>query len=193
LSKHLVLATGNPHKVDELSALLTDWLILPKPVDLEVEETGVTFVENARLKALTVAQITGTWALADDSGLEVEALGGQPGVYSARWGEDDQGRIARLLGELTGVTDRRARFVCSLVLASPEGILCEVEGICQGEILTLPQGSNGFGYDPVFYYPPLGCTLAQMTSLQKSSISHRGAALRQLSLLLPALQEAYGR
>ncbi|WP_287127965.1 RdgB/HAM1 family non-canonical purine NTP pyrophosphatase [Candidatus Cyanaurora vandensis] len=181
----LILATGNPGKVRELREFLTGWDILPKPEGLEIEETGATFLENARLKALTVAQATGHWAVGDDSGLEVFALDGQPGLYSARWGQSDQERLQKLLLALTDTQDRRARFITSMVLASPQEILVEVEGICDGKILLAPRGTGGFGYDPVFYYPPLGLTLAELTIAQKQQVSHRGQALRRL---LPTLQ-----
>ncbi|WP_218082370.1 RdgB/HAM1 family non-canonical purine NTP pyrophosphatase [Anthocerotibacter panamensis] len=186
MTRQLVLATGNPGKLHELRDLLTGWEVLPKPDHLEIAETGATFVENARLKALGVAQATGAWAIGDDSGLEVLALGGQPGIYSARWGKNDQERMARLLQEMSGKTDRRARFVASIVLACPEGILCEAAGVCVGELLTMPRGTEGFGYDPIFYYPPLARTLAEMTLQEKQQISHRGQALRQLLVHLQA-------
>lgn len=182
----LMLATGNPGKIRELRAFLKDWEVLGKPPDLEIEETGTTFSANARLKALGIAQATGQVALGDDSGLEVLALKGRPGVYSARWGASDPERIQRLLTELGDQPDRRARFVACMVLADPSGIIAEVEGVMDGEILRAPQGSGGFGYDPVFYYPPFGVTLAQMTLDQKQSVSHRGQALR---LLYPTLEK----
>jgi len=176
----LVLATGNSNKVLELQTALQGWEIIPKPRDLDVEETGTTFLANAQLKAQQVAAVTGELALGEDSGLEIVALGGQPGIYSARWGESDQERIARVLRELNGVIDRRARFVSAIVIASPTAVLHQVMGECAGEILEAPRGTGGFGYDPVFYYPPLGLTLAEMTREQKQQISHRGQALQQL-------------
>ncbi len=175
-----MLATSNANKILEMRDLLTGWEIVLKPDELEIEETGATFRENARLKALGVAKASGHWALGEDSGLEVQALGGRPGIYSARWGNTDAERIARVLGEMQGQTDRRARFVSSLVLTSGSEILYEVEGYCEGELLTASRGTGGFGYDPIFYYPPLACTLAEMTHAQKQLVSHRGQSLRHL-------------
>jgi XTP/dITP diphosphohydrolase len=181
--KILVLASGNPGKLKELQNYLeaTGWSIEAKPADLDPEETGTTFSENARIKAQAVATFLGKPALADDSGLEVWSLGGRPGVHSARYGPDDQGRIARLLEELKDQSDRSARFVCALCIAGPDGsIWIETEGVCTGEILTEPQGSGGFGYDPVFYVPELNKTFAQLNPKEKLQYSHRGKALNAL-------------
>jgi len=188
-AKVLVIASGNAGKVREFSHLLAalDLEIRPQPPGLEVDETGSTFAENARLKATAVAKATGHWALADDSGLCVDALGGAPGVHSARYAESDQARIRRLLMELAaanGCTDpalgqgnRRAQFVAALAVADPSGaIQLEVEGHCPGEILTGPRGEGGFGYDPVFYVPEAGQTFAEMTKDLKGRIGHRGRA-----------------
>jgi XTP/dITP diphosphohydrolase len=176
----LVLATGNANKIAEMQDCFHGWQILPKPADLEIEETGSTFNANAHLKALGVAQATGHLALGEDSGLEIRALGGQPGVLSARWGQSDSERIGRVLRELEGITDRQAQFVSTIVIASPSAILYEVSGICVGELLTTPRGTGGFGYDPIFYYPPLALTLAEMSRAQKQQISHRGQSLQKL-------------
>jgi XTP/dITP diphosphohydrolase len=180
--QQMILATGNPGKCLELQALLapTGWQILPKPPALEIEETGNTFQENAHLKALQVAKATGHWALADDSGLEVDALGGAPGVYSARYGSDDTHRISRLLTALKQIEIRTARFVCVLAIASPEEVILSVEGICHGEILHAPQGSGGFGYDPIFWVPELKKTFAELSADEKSLHSHRGKAMAAL-------------
>lgn len=180
--QQMILATGNPGKCLELQALLapTGWQILPKPPALEIEETGNTFQENAHLKALQVAKATGHWALADDSGLEVDALGGAPGVYSARYGSDDTHRISRLLTALKQIEIRTARFVCVLAIASPEEVILSVEGICHGEILHAPQGSGGFGYDPIFWVPELKKTFAELSADEKSLYSHRGKAMAAL-------------
>jgi XTP/dITP diphosphohydrolase len=181
--KILVLASGNPGKLKELQNYLeaTGWSIEAKPADLDPEETGTTFSENARIKAQAVATFLGKPALADDSGLEVWSLGGRPGVHSARYGPDDQGRIARLLEELKDQSDRSARFVCALCIAGPDGsIWIEAEGVCTGEILTEPQGRGGFGYDPVFYVPELNKTFAQLNPKEKLQYSHRGKALNAL-------------
>lgn len=184
----LVVATGNPGKVREMQEYLgdLDWELELKPPELEIEETGETFMANAELKASEVAKVTGKWAIADDSGLEVEALGGVPGVYSARYGKDDRDRIERLLGELGDETNRQARFVCAVAIARPDGsIAVQVEGTCPGEILHEPRGSNGFGYDPIFYCSSAGMTFAEMMPAEKRRHSHRGHAFQ---LLLPKLQ-----
>jgi XTP/dITP diphosphohydrolase len=180
--QQVILATGNPGKCLELQALLTStgWQILPKPPTLEIEETGNTFQENACLKALQVAKATGQWALADDSGLEVDALGGAPGVHSARYGSDDTHRISRLLTALKQIEIRTARFVCVLAIASPQKVILTVEGTCCGEILRVPQGSGGFGYDPIFWVPELNKTFAELSADEKSLHSHRGKAIAAL-------------
>lgn len=184
----LVVATGNPGKVREMQEYLEDvnWELQLKPPELEIEETGETFMANAELKASEVAKATGQWAIADDSGLEVAALGGVPGVYSARYGKDDRDRIDRLLRELGAETNRQARFVCAIAIARPDGsIALQLEGTCTGEILAAPRGTNGFGYDPIFYCPSAGMTFAEMSPGEKRRYSHRGQAFQ---LLLPKLQ-----
>lgn len=188
--QQVILATGNPGKRSELQALLapTGWQILPKPSTLEVEETGSTFQENACLKALQVAKVTGHWALGDDSGLEVDALGGAPGVYSARYGSDDPSRIARLLTALQQTQVRTARFVCVLAIASPDAVILSVEGICRGEILDEPRGNGGFGYDPIFWVPELRKTFAELSPVEKSIYSHRGKAIAALLKAASALR-----
>ncbi len=181
--KRLVLASGNPGKLKELQNYLgpTGWRVEAKPTNLEPEETGATFAENARIKAQAVAAFLGKLTLADDSGLEVRSLEGRPGVHSARYGPNNQGRINRLLAELENQTDRSARFVCALCIAGPDGsIWLETEGICEGEILTEPRGIGGFGYDPVFYLSELDKTFAQLSPQEKLQYSHRGKALRAL-------------
>jgi len=186
--KSLVVATGNPGKLKEMQAYLTDldWELTLKPQDLEVEETGDTFVANACLKASQVAKATGNWAIADDSGLQVDALGGAPGIYSARYGKTDAERIGRVLQELGNATNRQAQFVCVVVIARPDGaIVLQAEGICRGEILTAPQGTGGFGYDPIFYVPAQQMTFAEMPPQLKHEISHRGRAFQAL---IPQLQ-----
>jgi XTP/dITP diphosphohydrolase len=190
----VIVATGNPGKLKEMQVYLDalGWQLQLKPDDLEIDETGTTFLENARLKAAGVAQALGQWAIADDSGLAVDALGGAPGIYSARYADSDQGRIDRLLQELAQRGEgseggnRRAQFICALALANPAGdIVLETEGICPGEILLAPQGTGGFGYDPIFYVPSLGKSFAEMLPQQKEANSHRGLAFGQL---LPDLQ-----
>ncbi|WP_121970084.1 RdgB/HAM1 family non-canonical purine NTP pyrophosphatase [Leptolyngbya sp. BC1307] len=185
----VVVATGNPGKLTELKDYLQtlDWTLALKPQDLEVEETGKTFIENARMKASEVAIATQNWAIADDSGLSVMALGGAPGVYSARYGHSDADRINRVLRELGDEPDRRAEFVCAIALARPDGtIALETEGRCPGAILTAGQGVGGFGYDPIFYVRSQGKTFAEMTPTEKEKYSHRGIAFEQL---LPALKQ----
>jgi XTP/dITP diphosphohydrolase len=128
-----------------------------------------------------VALATGNWAIADDSGLQVDALGGAPGVYSARYGKTDSERIARVLRELDNQTNRQAQFACAVAIARPDGaIALQSEGVCRGEILQSPRGNGGFGYDPIFYVPELQLTFAEMTPDLKRSISHRGKAIEAL-------------
>jgi len=184
----LVVATGNPGKLKEMQAYLADlgYELRLKPEALEIEETGQTFLENACLKASQVALATGAWAIADDSGLEVDALAGAPGIYSARYGKTDADRIQRLLQELQGHTNRQARFVCVVAVARPDGaIALHTEGICAGEILQVPKGEGGFGYDPVFFVPAYQQTYAEMSAALKHEISHRGRAFQYL---LPQLK-----
>jgi len=187
-----VIASGNAGKVREFAHLLAGLQleIRPQPEGLEVEETGDTFAENARLKASAVAGATGCWALADDSGLSVTALGGAPGVHSARYADSDKARIARLLRELSGASDRSARFTAALAVADPSGtVRLEVEGVCPGVILEESRGSGGFGYDPVFFVPDAGLTYAEMDKELKGRIGHRGHGFAQLA---PQLQELLG-
>jgi len=198
--KTLVIASGNAGKIREFASLLAglNLEIQPQPEGLEVEETGDTFAANARLKAIAVAQATGQWALADDSGLAVTALGGAPGVQSARYANSDPARIARLLAALDGANqdrlqaglapDRSARFSAALALANPAGeVVLEVEGHCPGTILEAPRGSGGFGYDPVFWVPETGQTFAEMDKALKGRIGHRGRAFAQLAPRLAQL------
>lgn len=184
----VVVATGNPGKLTEMKGYLADlgWELVLKPEHIDVEETGRTFLENARLKASTVAKAMGQWAIADDSGLAVAALDGAPGLYSARYGKSDQARIDRLLKELGETPDREATFVCAIALARPDGtIALETEGQCPGEITLAPRGNGGFGYDPIFYVPQIGKTFAELSPEQKDRMSHRGIAFAQL---LPKLR-----
>ena len=191
----LVIASGNAGKVREFGDLLADLGIqtLPQPQNLEVEETGSSFAENARLKAEAVARATGCWALADDSGLSVDALGGAPGVHSARYAHSDSARIERLLRELMEAEaqsqdSRSARFTAALALANPAGrVELEVEGSCPGLILEAPRGEGGFGYDPVFFVPEAGLTFAEMSHQQKAALGHRGRAFAALKQRLQAL------
>jgi XTP/dITP diphosphohydrolase len=190
----LMIASGNAGKVREFGRLLADLGLetQPMPEALEVEETGSTFAENARLKAEAAARATGCWALADDSGLSVDALCGAPGVHSARYADTDTTRIQRLLQELadagaTTPSARSAQFTAALALASPEGeVVLEVEGICPGTILEAPRGEGGFGYDPVFFVPEAGLTFAEMPNIQKAELGHRGRAFAALKPQLRA-------
>ena len=184
----LVIASGNAGKVREFGRLLADLGLetQAQPEGLEVEETGTTFAANARLKAEAVARTTGCWALADDSGLSVDALGGAPGVHSARYANSDSARIERLLHELRTAPNRNAQFTAALALANPAGeVVLEVEGICPGTILEAPRGEGGFGYDPVFFVPEAGLTFAEMPHSQKAELGHRG---RAFAALKPRLQ-----
>ncbi len=186
--KEVVLATGNKGKIREFSNLLRgvfDNIVslrdLESPPD--VVEDGKTFRENALKKARAIAGYSGKPALADDSGLEVEALGGKPGVYSARYaGEDasDKDNVRKLLHELEGVRNRKARFVCCLALVVPEGEEIVVSGTCEGVISEEPRGEGGFGYDPVFFLPELGKTMAEIEPEIKNKLSHRARAAASL-------------
>ncbi|MEM9540344.1 MAG: RdgB/HAM1 family non-canonical purine NTP pyrophosphatase [Cyanobacteria bacterium P01_E01_bin.42] len=178
-----MVATGNPGKLREMQAYLTgvEVELELKPEDLEIEETGTTFEENACLKATSVAKVMGQWAIADDSGLAVDALGGAPGLYSARYGSSDRDRCDRLLRELGDEKNRQAQFICVVAIARPDGSVAIVsEGICKGEILYTPRGSGGFGYDPIFYVPQHRKTFAEMPPELKRKISHRGKAFQKL-------------
>ena len=192
----VILATRNQGKVKELEEPLRAFGIRIVGLDAfpelpEVEETGTTFEENARLKAETVARLTGLVAIADDSGLEVDALGGAPGVYSARYSDDrpdiagasrDAKNITKLLEALVNVPEavRTARFRSVIIACTPEGQSLVTAGAWEGIIATAPQGTNGFGYDPVFYDPESGRTAAELTREEKTARSHRGQAMRAL-------------
>ena len=184
----LVLATRNLNKTAEIKDLLADFPIQIKSLDdfgpiPSVEEDGDTFDENAYKKSSFAAKILGMPALADDSGLVVAALDGAPGVFSARYaGESasDEQRYRKLLAEMKGKTNRKAAFECVISIAMPDGPALTYEGRCEGLIAEKPAGQNGFGYDPIFYYPPLNKTFAQLTREEKSHVSHRGKALREL-------------
>ena len=182
----LVLASKNPHKLQEISAILGTLgieVVLQSElgVDVDVEETGTTFEENSFLKAEAVMKASGLPAGADDSGLMVDALGGEPGVYSARYGglSTDDERIDYLLKNLEGAENRGAQFVCCITALWPDGRKIVATGIVRGRITTERQGCDNFGYDPVFYLPEYGCTYAQMDRTFKNGISHRAKALRE--------------
>ena len=185
----IVLASKNPHKLVEINKITEKFgfeLILQSElgIDLDVEETGTTFEENSFLKAEAVMKATGLPALADDSGICVDALNGEPGVYSARYGFDesldDWGRLELLLKNTENVPDgqRQAQFVCVITLVTPDGKTIQARGEIHGELLRQPAGKNGFGYDPIFYYPPYGMTTAEMSAEDKNQVSHRANALK---------------
>ena len=186
--RRLVLATANPGKARELAALVADWgpvelLSLAAFPGIAVPEEGErSYAENAVMKAKVVAAATGLPALADDSGLEVEALQGRLGVRSARFAGTDAARVTKLVELLRGVpeADRRARFCCVVALVWPDGRTQTAEGECAGRIASAPSGAGGFGYDPVFVADELGCTFAEAPAEEKHRVSHRGRALRAL-------------
>ena len=188
----VVLASKNKHKLVEISQITEKFgfeLILQSElgVDIDVEETGTTFEENSFLKAEAVMKATGLPALADDSGIAVDALNGEPGIYSARYGFDDSlddwGRLQLLLKNTEHVPDgqRQAQFVCVITMVTPEGEVIQARGEIHGELLRAPVGENGFGYDPIFYYPPAGMSTAEMSPEDKNQVSHRGNALKVLN------------
>ena len=185
----VVLASKNPHKLVEISKITEKFgfdLVLQSElgVDIDVEETGTTFEENSFLKAEAVMKATGLPALADDSGIAVDALNGEPGIYSARYGFDDTlddwGRLLLLLKNTEHVPDgeRQAQFVCVITMVTPDGKTIQARGEIHGELTREPAGENGFGYDPIFFYPPLGKTTAELSSDEKTEVSHRGNALK---------------
>lgn len=182
----VVFASKNAHKLQELQDILSAQgveVILESAagVDVEVEETGTTFEENSLLKARAVMEASGLPAIADDSGLMVDALNGAPGVYSARYGGpglDDAGRYRLLLENMRGVLDRKCRFVSAITLCMPSGDIVTARGECPGTLAYAPQGENGFGYDPIFFVPEKKKTFAQLTAEEKNAISHRGRALQ---------------
>ena len=203
----VLLATGNPHKLDEVRAVLEPigWRVrglddLEGPTPPEPVEDAYTFEGNARIKAIAYARATGRIALADDSGLEVDALGGAPGVLSARFAGVEGDRETRdrannelLVGRLAGTSEaeRTARFVCAMCLANPEGeILAETRGTFGGVIVLEPRGTNGFGYDPHLHLPEEGRTSAELTPEEKNARSHRGAATRSMAEAMAGLESA---
>lgn len=185
----VVLASKNKHKLEEISKITEKFdmeLVLESElgVDIDVEETGSTFEENSFLKAEAVMKATGLPALADDSGIAVDALNGEPGIYSARYGFDesldDRGRLNLLLKNTENVPDdkRQAKFVCVITLVTPQGQTIQARGEVHGMLLRAPAGENGFGYDPIFHYPPFGKSLAQVSPEEKNRVSHRANALK---------------
>lgn len=185
----VVLASKNKHKLVEISRITEKFdieLVMESEVgvDIDVEETGTTFEENSFLKAEAVMKATGLPALADDSGIAVDALDGEPGIYSARYGFDDslddRGRLELLLKNTEAVPDgqRQAQFVCVITMVTPDGQVIQARGEIHGELTRAPRGENGFGYDPIFYYPPLGKTTAELSPEEKNAVSHRAVALQ---------------
>ena len=188
--KKIIFATGNAGKMKEIREILKDLdaevlSMKEAGVEADIVEDGKTFEENAVIKAKTVCELTGEIALADDSGLEIDYLNKEPGIYSARYmGEDTSYRIknANLIGRLEGVPDekRTARFVCAIAAAFPDGTVKTVRGTMEGRIGYEEAGENGFGYDPIFYLPEYGCSSAELSMEEKNKISHRGKALRAI-------------
>ena len=185
----VVLASKNPHKLVEISKITEKFgfeLVLQSElgIDIDVEETGTTFEENSFLKAEAVMKATGLPAVADDSGIAVDALNGEPGIYSARYGFDDSlddwGRLLLLLKNTEHVPDgeRQAKFVCVITMVTPDGQTIQARGEIHGELTREAKGENGFGYDPIFYYPPLGKTTAELSPQEKNEVSHRANALK---------------
>ena len=189
----LVIASGNAGKIKEFRSYLADLgvTLVAKPDDIDVEETGLTFIENAHLKASQVAIATNEWVIADDSGLAVTALNGAPGVLSARYADTDSDRINRVLQELAAYEldhqpNREAQFVCAIAIASPDGaIAADAVGICKGAIADHSRGTGGFGYDPIFLVPKLQQTFGEIPPEVKAKISHRAEAL---AILRPRLK-----
>lgn len=192
--RKLLLATTNPGKLREIRGILTgvpvELVSLEQFPDVPApDEPGQTFAENARIKALYYAEKTGLPAVADDSGLEIDALGGAPGVHSAYWhGDHYPTKFAVIYGELAaqGLKTSPARFVAHVTVADAGRVLFEATGTVEGEIAPQPKGMHGFGYDPIFFYPPYGCTLAEVEGEKKAAVSHRGKAFRQLAVWLRA-------
>ncbi len=194
MTTRLLIATLNRNKLNEYRELLAGLpfeLVTLDDVGIreDVEENGTTFAENARIKANEYSRQSGLLTLADDSGLEVDALGGEPGVRSKRYaGENasDADRIVYLLDKLRDVPrgNRRARFRCAIAIAGPRGKVLEADGTCEGEIIFEPRGTHGFGYDPIFYFPDLGATLAELPMEKKNQVSHRARAAQAIKKML---------
>ena len=179
----IVLATSNKHKVQEINDMVAGngiEFILP-PEGFDPIEDGDTFEENSKIKALEAWKISKTWTLADDSGLCIKALGGKPGIHSARYAETPAKRIERVLREMDGISDREAEFVCAMTLVNPDGkVEFACRGICKGSIGEKPSGQNGFGYDPIFLIKGTNTTMAELSEEDKNKISHRFRALSQV-------------
>lgn len=186
----IVIASNNKGKINDFKTIFpNDNVIGISEIikDFDVEETGTTFEENARLKSEAAAKALNKRVIADDSGLEVYALNGEPGVYSARYAgleKNDESNIDKVLKKLEGKTNRKAQFVCVISMSAPNGETTQFKGTVKGEITTEPIGDHGFGYDPIFYVPSLNKTMAQLSDAEKAKISHRGHAIEQLQQFL---------
>lgn len=203
--KRLVIATHNLKKSREMVQILSQLVpnleirtLADYPEAPEPEETGRTYAENAAIKSKSASRVTGEWSLADDAGLEIDALDGAPGLYSKRFGGEDlpfPAKMARILEGLDGKVgvERAARFRCCVALTSPDGTTRGFEATCEGEIGTEPKGEYGFGYDPIFYLPELQRHMAELTPAEKHAVSHRGKVLRQVASYLSALLDPGGR
>ena len=194
---YIVVATRNQHKVDEYRALIDDdsvelTSLLDYPECPEIEENGKTFAENAALKAAAASKFCDSAAFADDSGLEVVALGGAPGIYSARYAETPEARIAKLLKAMENQTDRRARFVCNIAIAFNGEVIADFEGEVKGKIATAPRGEGGFGYDPVFIPDGYDLTMAELPAEEKNRISHRAVAFRKAAEFVAEQMSMFG-
>ncbi len=196
----IVLASSNPHKVKEINEIVLSYPLLEErdrvrcqdkstsliefilpPAGFDPIEDGETFEANSLIKAKAAWEISKTWTLADDSGLCIDALGGKPGIYSARYAETPQARIERVLTEMNGVTDRKARFVCAMTLINPEGkVEFTYKGVCEGSIIEEARGVNGFGYDPIFRVKNDTRTMAELSDEEKNNVSHRSVALKEV-------------
>ena len=189
----IVLGSSNPHKVKEINEIVASVsngnkieFILP-PDGFDPDETGTTFAENSLIKAKAAWELSHNWSLADDSGLCIDALGGNPGIYSARYAETAQKRIERVLRELNGVENRNANFICCMTLINPQGeVVLACEGICEGKIINEAKGANGFGYDPIFLPNGYNKTIAELPEDEKNRISHRSKALIKVIEFLKA-------
>ena len=199
MKEQIIFATGNQNKLKEIRMILGDRCevlsMKEAGIDADIVENGITFEDNAIIKAQTIAKLSGKMALADDSGLVVDAMDGMPGIYSSRFmGEDTSYDIknAAIIEKLEGLTgdERSARFVCAIAAAWPDGTLITCRGIMEGRIAFESAGSNGFGYDPIFYLPEFGCTSAELSPEDKNKISHRGKAMRLMGRLLAAAEKS---
>jgi XTP/dITP diphosphohydrolase len=181
--KRIVLATSNENKLKEMQAIFKHFSIeiVNPPREFDPIEDGETFFDNSFIKAKAASVLLGLPALADDSGLEIEALGGEPGIHSARWAQTNHERIQKAIKSLENKQNRNAQFVCTMTLTDKNGSLIHsTKGVCKGQILEEEKGTGGFGYDPIFFIPELGKTMAELTMEEKNKISHRSIALKEM-------------